>query len=295
MKKLIGVLLGALFLCVSLGTVAAAQESAEGVHAPPKILVVTREYLKPGRSGAPHEKAEKAFVQAFAHAKWPSHYFAAESLSGKPRALFFTGYDSFADWEKEHVMMMKSPALTAELDRASVADGDLLSDTDQTVLMFNEEQSLNAPVDIAHMRGFEITGFHVKPGHGKEWEELVKLVKDAYSKVPGVHWATFHVLYGGNGGTYIVFTPFKSGADLDKEDDQDKQFVEAMGEDGMKKLAELESSAIETTGSNLFVFDPAISYPPDEWVKADPDFWKPKAAAKPAAPKKPAEKPATNP
>jgi hypothetical protein len=293
MKKLIGVLLGTLFLCASLGVVAAAQESAEGVHAPPKILVVFREYLKPGRAGAAHEKTEKPFVQALTRAKSSGHYFAADSLSGRPRTLFFSGYDSFADWEKEHESMMKNPALSAELDRYSMADGDLLSDSDQTVLMFNEEQSLNPSVDIPHMRGFEITGFHVKPGHGKEWDELVKLVKAAYSKIPDVHWATFHMLYGGDGGTYIVFMPFKSGADLDKEDDQDKQFVAAMGEDGMKKLAELESSAVERTGSNLFVFNPGMSYPPDAWVKADPDFWKPKAA-KPAAPKKPAEKPATN-
>jgi hypothetical protein len=35
-----------------------------------------------------------------------------------------------------------------------------------------------------------------------------------------------------------------------------------------------------------------MSYPADEWVKADPEFWKPKAVAAPAEGKKPAEKPA---
>jgi len=50
--------------------------------APPKVLVVTREFLKPGRGGSPHEKTENAFVQALAAAKWPTQYIGADALSG---------------------------------------------------------------------------------------------------------------------------------------------------------------------------------------------------------------------
>jgi len=57
----------------------------------------------------------------------------------------------------------------------------------------------------------------------------------------------------------------------------------------------LSAAAIESSQTNLFAFNPRMSYPADEWVKADPEFWKPKAAAAPAAAgKKPAEKPADN-
>jgi hypothetical protein len=56
----------------------------------------------------------------------------------------------------------------------------------------------------------------------------------------------------------------------------------------MKKVRELTDSSIESQQTNLFEFNPKMSYPPDEWIKADP-FWKPKAAAAaPAAAKKPA-------
>jgi hypothetical protein len=41
----------------------------------------------------------------------------------------------------------------------------------------------------------------------------------------------------------------------------------------------------------LFTFNPRMSYPREEWIKADPEFWKPKAAAAPAAKKK-ADQPA---
>lgn len=290
MKKLLGVLFGALFSFAGIGT-CAAQPSASGMEAPPKILVIFREYTKPGRAGSLHEKSESAFVRAMTQAKWPTHYFAADSLSGKPRSLFFTAYDSFDAWEKDHVMLMKNPALGKELDRDALADGDLLSDTDQAVLSFDEDQSLNASVDIAQMHGFEISVFRIRVGHRQEWNELVKLVTAAYAKIPDMHWATYELLYGeAEGPTYIVFSPFKSGADLDKESGQDKQFMSALGEDGMKKLSELESAAIESSQTNLFVFNPAMSYPPEAWVKENPEFWKPKAE-KPMASKKPMEKP----
>ncbi len=290
MKRITSCLLGATLLCGGL-SLAAAQEMT-GLTPPPKVMVVIREFLKPGKGGAPHEKAESAFVQAFARAKWPTHYLAANSVSGKNRALFFVPYDSFEAWEKDNQAQQKNAALAAALDRASVGDGELLSETDASLLVYNEEQSLRAPVDIAHMRYFEISLFRVRSGHRKEWSDAVKLVKEAYEKIPDMHWAMYEAAYGQEDVTYIVIQPLKSLAEVDQGMERDKQFMAAMGEEGMKKLGELESSAIEFTQSNLFQFSPAMSYPPDAWMKADPDFWKVKAAApaKAKAEEKPAAK-----
>jgi hypothetical protein len=129
-------------------------------------------------------------------------------------------------------------------------------------------------VDIGKMRYFEISVFQVKPGHQKDWDDLVKLVMAAYEKIPDAHWATFEVAYGLQGNTYVVFSPLKSGAEIDKSFAQGKDFEAAMGADGMKKLGELSGAAIESSQSNLFQFNPASSYPKDRWVKSDPDFWK---------------------
>jgi hypothetical protein len=272
-------------------SVMAGQEKSEGTTPPPKVLSIFREFLKPGRGGSPHEKAESAFVQAFARAKWPTHYLTVTSISGKPRALFLTGYDSFEAWEKDVKSVEKNSMLAAALDRAAIADGDLLSDADATELVYSEEYSFHAPVDIPHMRYFEISLFQVRPGHRKEWDEAVKLVMKAYEKIPDTHWATYEVMYGQQGRpTYVVFTPLKSAVEIDRAFGQSKQFMEAMGEDGMKRLSELEVAAIESNQTNLFAFSPKMSYVPDEWAKADPEFWKPKPAGAPAA--KSAEKPA---
>jgi hypothetical protein len=284
MKRMTGFLLGSYVLMGGLG-IAMAQEAMP----PPKVLSIQREFLKPGRGGAPHEKTESAFVQAMTRAKWPTHYLAVNSLSGKPRALFLTGYDSFAAWEKDFTAEENNPTLSAALDHAAVADGDLLSDFDASALLYRDDYSLRSAVDIAHMRYFEISLYRVRPGHIQDWDTLVKMVIAAYQKIPESHWATYEAVYGQEGGTYVVFVPMKSASEIDQSfGDSGKKFVAAMGEDGMKKFSELEAATIESSQHNWFVFSPKMSYPSDDWVKADPDFWKAKAAA----PKKMEAKPA---
>ncbi len=293
MKKIAGAML-ALVVLLPIGTGIAAAQDKSMATMPPKILVAVREYTKPGKSGTQHEKTESLFVEAMMRANWPTHYLAMESLSGKNRALFFTGYESFEAWEKDTRATEKNKMLSSALDHAWAADGDLLSETDDAVLAFREEYSLRPEVDIAHTRYFEISGWQVKHGHDKDWDEIVKMVKEAYSKIPDAHWAVYSAVYGMPNTTYIVFTPMKSLAEVDKSMMADKEFEKAIGEEGMKKLNELSARAIESSGTNLFAINPRMSYAADEWVKADPEFWKPKTAAAPAAGKKTAAKPADN-
>jgi hypothetical protein len=106
--KSMGLLLGA---CVLAGCAVAVAQEPSAIKPPPKVLSVTREYTKPGRNGTPHEKTESAFVPAMARAKWPTHYLAVDSITGKPRSLFFTGYESFEAWEKDVMAVQKNAAL----------------------------------------------------------------------------------------------------------------------------------------------------------------------------------------
>lgn len=275
----------AVSLGIASGCIVAAQDKPQGSSSIPKVLTITREFTKPGKSGAVHDKAESAFVQAMARAKSPTHYIGMTSLSGKPRALFVTQFASFEAWEKDNQANDKNAAL----DRALMADGELLDSLDQGVFVFNEELSLRPRPDLSKMRYLEISAYRVRPGHDKEWNDLVKMVKSAFEKaVPDAHWGVFEQHYGGEGGTYLVLTSRKSLAEVDKAFMDDKQFVAAMGEDGMKKLDELVALAIESSQHNLFAFNPRMSYAADEWIKNDPDFWKPQAVAMPAPAAKPA-------
>ena len=289
MKRYIGFWLVFALLSGSAVTVV-AQASADGVTPPPKVLVVFREFIKPGKSGAPHQKTESAFVQAMTAAKWPTHYLGMDSMSGQPRSLFFTAYDSFDAWEKDNKAVEKNATLSAALDRAAVADGDLLTSADGSVLTYREDYSLRPNVNIAQYRYFEVSRFVVRQGHEKDWDALVKIYLDGYGKATqNVRWATYSSQYGqDNGGVYIVLTPLKSLAEVDGEMADGKKFEAQLGEDGMKRLAELTAACVESTQTNLFAFSPKLSYVSDDWVKTDPSFWKPKPAA--AAPaKKPAQ------
>ena len=275
MDKIVRCLTG---LVVTFAFATAARAQSEGTSVP-KVLQITREYIKPGKAGQAHEKTEAAFVQAMAKAKWPVHYLALTSLSGKQRALFMTRYASFEAYEKDDAAVEKNAALSAALERANLADGELLESEDQGVFVYEEEMSLRPRADLSHMRFMEISVYHVRPGHDKDWEEAVKMVKAAYEKaVPEAHWGMFRQIYGGDGGTYLVLSAHETLAQIDRgllEDD--KKFTGAMGEDGMKKLEELIAAGVESSQHQLFAFSPKMSYIYDDWIKSDPDYWKPKA------------------
>jgi len=287
MNKLSPFLLG-LSLAVAGSALAAAQESASM----PKVLQITREFTKPYKGGAAHDKSESVFVQAMTRAKWPTHYLALSSLSGKSRALYLTPYDSFEAWEKDTKAVSMNSALSAELERASVNDGTLLDSVDQVVCYFDADLSYRPKSDLAHSRYVEATVFHVRPGHEKDWTEIVKMAIDANKKAgTSAHWSMWDLAYGGDGNDYIMLSADNSMSEIDRGFSENKQFMDALGDEGKKKFRELIAVTIDTTDGELFAINPRQSYVSDDWIKADPDFWKPKpavaSAAKPSADKKP--------
>jgi hypothetical protein len=279
----------AVSLVAACGCFAAAQENAPGNVSMPKVLLIMREYTKPGKSGMAHEKTESAFVQAMTRAKWPTHYLGVTSLSGRYRALFLTPYASFEAWEKDNAAVEKNAPLLAALDRASMGDGELLDSEDQGVFIYREDLSVRPMADLSHMRYLEIDLHHLRPGHVREWIELVKRFNATYEQtVPDAHWATFEQAYGGEGAMFLRITARKTLVEVDRSLQEDAKIEAAMGEDGMKRLGELFRASVETSLHELFAFNPRMSYVPEEWIKADPDFWKPKPVT-PRAAKPPTE------
>ena len=285
MKKIGKVLLGVSIAAAACGCLAAQDMSMPAMSGPPKVLQIEREYLKPGKAGMIHDKSESGFVQAMIKAKWPTHYVALNSLSGKSRALYLTGYDTFAAWQKDIDAMAKNPSLSAEIDRLEQSDGDLLSQFDEFVFSYQPDLSYNASGDLGNVKYMEVTSYHLHPGHHKDWSDLVKMVMDAHKRAgTSANWAMYEMEYGG-GDEYVIFSTDKGMGDIDDGFADSKKFREAMGEDGMKKLEDLVAVCVESSDSQLFAINPRQSYAPEDWVKENPDFWKPKPmmAAKDAA------------
>jgi hypothetical protein len=293
MKTINSVLLG-LSLAVVGNTIAAAQDAAS-TSSVPKVLQITREYTKPYKGGAAHDKTESAFVAAQARAKFPVYYTALNSLSGKSRALFMARYSSFAEWEKDNKIVDKNPTLSADLERAGIADGELLDEVDSMVYTYDADLSYHPHDDLQNHRVYQISVFNVRAGHMRQWHEVVKMVKDAHEKAgTSAHWGMYEAAFGVEDGTYIAITGDPSMSAIDTGFAEDKKFREAIGgEEGMRKLDELFGETVSSSHSELFSVNAKESYVSDDWIKSDPGFWKPKAAvamaAKPAAPAKPAQ------
>ncbi|MGH9646266.1 MAG: hypothetical protein ACRD4E_05550, partial [Bryobacteraceae bacterium] len=101
--------------------------------------------------------------------------------------------------------------------------------------------------------------------------------------------------YGAPAGTVLIFTPRKALGELDEAMGTGKAFQEALGAKGQEQWAKLVEETVSADSTELLEFSPEMSYPPDEWVKSDPSYWKPKpmmGGKSAAAAKKPAEAPA---
>ncbi|HUA99515.1 MAG TPA: hypothetical protein VMA34_14385 [Terracidiphilus sp.] len=260
-------------LTLNTAPAAVGQMEPGQVHSPHKYLYLNNVSLKPGLSGAfiQHESAE---VEALRAANAPVNYFGMMDITGAPRAVYFAGFDSFADLQKDHEQMMANSKLEDTLKTEDAAEASSVAEGLSSIYEYREDLSLRAPVDISAMRFFDITVFHIRSGHHQDWERLVKLYVKAYTPAADAHWAVFEKMYGeGSDNTFIVVTPLASLAGVDEEVLDGDNLPKSVGEDQMQTMRELGSVTIESSESDLFAMVPQISYVPDSWVKGSPDFW----------------------
>ncbi len=262
--------------CLGSGLLAQAQPV---MLTPPKVLVITREVLKPGK-GAAHEKWETGWPRAFAKAKWPTHYLAVSSLTGENRALYMTGFDSLAAWEADSRAVEKNATLSAELATLADKDGDYLTELRTAAFTYQPEQSYRADSPLAGTRYFMIISQTVKPGHGDHFAEVRKIVRQAHEKVGlDEHFAVYQASAGPNAGLRLIFIPMKSLAEADQAAERHgKAYQDALGEEGRRKVSEFAAQGLESSETHIFAFSPKMSYVSKEWIAAEPDFWAPKPA-----------------
>jgi hypothetical protein len=291
MKKSLLIVL-AVFVLVSTASQAAAQQSPP--PGPPKILSMFREDIKAGR-GAAHENVETGYVRAMQRAKYPVYYLAMTAAFGGTDAWFVTAYDSFAALQKDRDNQNKNAQLTADTERMDALDAEFRTGQRSIVCVLNEELSYGKPVDVSQMRFFSITTVRVRPGHDAEYREARKILVDALKKANSDANTSFYSVSAGMpGGTYMIFTPRKSLAELDPNPAMGRAIQEAMGEDNNKKRLKAISDSVAGTDVSIYAISAKMSYVPKEWAKTGGEFWAPKPSPRPVVAKKPAaaEKPA---
>lgn len=254
-------------------TPAHAQDQSAHQLQPPPILVVHTEFLKAGESGAAHVKAEAAIAQTLRNANAEGHYMGLVAITGRARTVFVSGCTSFANCQEQHDSIAQNATLQDQLKSVGADDAALLSFSTRSIYRFDKELSLNigAP-DGTHF--FELTLFHVRPGHEKDWRTVVKMYQDAYAKIPGAHWDMFQKMYGEHSGhTWLLAVPMKSLAEEDDSMANDAKLKDTVGAEQLQKMEDLANATVESVEANLFAIDPRMSYETADWTKADPKFF----------------------
>jgi len=264
---------------------------------PPKILMIEREDIKPGKS-APHEKLAHEFVQVFTKAKSEGHWLGMTPISGNENeAVFLGGYPSFEAMEKDHMNLEKAEggALMSEVEKLDAQSADIHTSQRAVLAVLRENLSYRLQDitrdSMAHSRIFEIETFRVRLGHSGEFADGAKIYFSAMEKANvNTPVALYQVISGAPSGTYFAISAMKSMKEMDAGNE--KAVMAALGEENGKKLQMFERESIMSSESNLYAISPKMSYVSKEFAAADPEFWTPKpkatkAATKPAAKENP--------
>lgn len=262
-----------MLLVLAMPLITMAQTSEYSNH-PPKVLVIGREDVKPGK-GMAHDRSETAWTQAFVRAKWPTYFLAINSVSGPSQVWFCQGYDSFADMEKDTQAQRKSSILTAARNQYGSAESEYLEGGRQLIATLSADMSYLPNFNLTEMRYFRVRTTRVKYGHDADYTDLRKMLNAAFERAGSKQSiVTFHVTGGAPAGTYLTFYPSKSAADWDQPG---PNLRETLGGD-YDKFMSLLDKAVTGYEDNVFEFSNTMSYMSLQMISAD-KWWAPKTAA----------------
>ena len=266
---------------------------------PPKVLLIVREEIKPGMMPA-HGRHSADFVQAFNQMNTPNHRIAMVPVAGNENeVLYITPAQSFAEIETLNrstdqkmgsangAMRVKLDALEKEAPGMHAAMRDMLA-------VYRPELSFNPGVNIAQMRYFTITTTRIRPGFDGVYSEYIQKVINVArnkAKVDDLHVAVFQVISGAPVGTYMIFRPMKSLAELDNPIAMKVRAT--MSDDQRKDADKAVREAIISSDVTTYAFAPSMSYVDREFAARDSAFWSPKppqTAVKPKPRKRAAAK-----
>lgn len=250
----------------------------DGARPAPQVLQIFREVVKPGRTAA-HATVEAGWPKAFRNSKNPSHYLGMVSLTGPTEAWFMAGYPSYEAWEKETHAQQEDAALSAEMDRLSETDGNLLENVRSVTAHFRDDLSMRPPLNIGAYRYLNVVTVRVRPGTVNKFEDMRKMIKAAHEKT-GMkdYYSVFEVQSGMPGPTFLIFIPMKSLKEADESGPlhTSDAYKEALGgEEGQQKLRDFAAASVMYNESAIFAFSPKMSNPPPEYSLADAGFWNP--------------------
>jgi len=270
------------------GALLAQAQSQDPAH----LMRIFREDIKSGK-GAAHERVESGYVRALSKTGYPS-YLALEELTGTSQAWFIERYDTYEAMEKA-IHLADSEPLKSAMQALDAQDGELRSGDRGMIATYQPALSyLPVPPNVMKNRFYAITTVRIRPGRNADFQELRKMLNEAYTKAGQKRrFVVYSVNSGMPAGTFLIFSGMESLKALDPAPGA-TTIPEAFGADNLAKYSKLYGDTVISSENTLFMVNPRMSNPPKEYITADPAFWAPKPpAAKPAA--KPAGTPSAQP
>jgi hypothetical protein len=259
----------------------AAQAQTPAVP-PPNILHIQTDNIKPYEDG-PYDKLASEYPALSQQLKDPTHVLGMEALTGSPRAIYLSGYDSYEALQKNEEWLLGNAAVDAKFDALDARVAPYVSEVHHTIWHYRPDLSNNvAGADIPHSHYWEVIIFHMRPGHHEQFKELTKLYCDANLKIgQNIPWATYEGLTGVT-AAYLVLVPMTSLKDADTDLAHEKDFGAALGDEGRGQANKLSEEGVASVEDNIWMVIPEWSYVEKSWIEADPQYWAPEPAAKPA-------------
>jgi hypothetical protein len=259
------------------GVTVNAQEHDSAPIGPAPVLMTVREMMQPGAEAA-HAKLEAEYAAALDAGKGSQYYLGMGAITGSPQTVFLSGYASLEEISEVHDH--DEATMGEKLAGLDEDHSGTLAGVDTAIWRLRPELSNPNPLNIAKMRFMEVIHIHVKPGHGPEFADLIKHIREGWMKAdPDFHYSIYQQTFGNSmDDSYMVIIAIKSLADLDKHHSMVAEYRKALAEDVEKHMLEFESANYNSTETNLFAFTPSMTRLPQSWTKDDTDFWKPKPA-----------------
>ena len=249
---------------------------------PPNILDIETINIKPDMDG-PYDKIASEYPDLSEQLKDPTHVLGMEALTGSPRAIYLSGYDSFEAFQKSEEWLTGNAATDAKFDAMDAREAPYISEEHHTLWLYRPDLSNNvAGADIPHSHYWEVIIFHMRQGHDEEFKELTQLYRDAYLKSgQNSPWSSYEGMMGVT-DAYLILVPMKSLKDEDASLAHQKDFDAALGDEGKKRMSKISEESVASVEDNLWMVNPDWSYVDKSWIAADPQYWGGEPAAGPA-------------
>ena len=248
---------------------------------PPNILNIETINIKPYVDG-PFDKVASEYPALAKHIKDPMHMLAMESLTGAPRVIYLSGFDSLEALEKNEEWVPSDATADTKIDALDARQAEFISEVHHTLWHYRPDLSNNvAGADIPHSHYWEVIIFHMKPGHSESFGALTKLYRDAYLKSgQNIPWSSYEGMMGVT-DSYLILVPMTSLKDEDAGLAHQKDFAAALGDEGQSRMNKLTEENVASVEDNLFMVNPEWSFVDKSWVDADPQYWGGEPATKP--------------